>query len=481
MSRSLVPVFVAIACMAAACVDQAGVPAVTVTVTVTAAPSSGVVLPEIPDGAISFWSTETQPERVSVTNEIIDGFSQATGIDVIRVYVSEDALPETIEAAAAEDRLPEVAFHPVDFTIGWARRGFLDTAASDAVVEALGRDTFAAGALDLVSVAGFTAAVPSDGWGQLLVYRRDLFDREGLAVPDTYEAIETAASTLTDPASGFAGIALATDPDAVFTQQTFEHFALANGCDLVDRVGNVLVGSENCVEAIEVYTRLASQYGLGGVQDAVSTRAAYLSGTAGMVVWSPFLLDEMAGLRDDVMPGCPECRDDPAYLAKNSGFVSSFRGPHGSPAQYGQISYMGIGAGSNIPAAQAFLRYWFNEGYLSWLSTSAEGKFPMRHGTPEAPGVFVDGWKQLEMGVDRRARLEDLYGQGTIDLLVAGLVDIDRWGFVQGHGDLISVFYAELFVPRTLGAVLDGSMTPGEAAEHLDRVADLELARVEAQ
>jgi multiple sugar transport system substrate-binding protein len=468
-------------CTLTACADEATAPAVTVTVTVTAAPSGGGVPPGIIDGPMTFWSTEVQPERVAVTNRIVDAFSEQTGIEVVRFFISEDALPETIEAAAAEGRLPEVVFHPIDFTIGWARAGYLDVEAANALVDGLGRDTFAAGALDLVSVGGRTAAVPSDGWGQLLVYRQDLFEAAGLGPPEDYEAIEAAAAALTDSAAGVVGIALATDPEAVFTQQVFEHFALANGCNLVDVAGNINIGSTNCIEAFGVYARLVSQYGLRGPQDAISTRAAYFAGRAAMVVWSPFILDEMAGLRDDAMPDCPECVGDPAFLARNSGFVSAFRGPRGSPVQYGQISYMGIGADSNVTAATAFLRYWFNEGYLAWLSTSAEGKFPMRRGTPEAPTVFIDGWQQLEMGVDRTAPIQDLYGEETIGLLVAGSESFERWGFSQGQGHLVSALYSELYVPRVLSAVLEGALTPEEAAAELERAAEFEIERTELQ
>ena len=77
--------------------------------------------------------------------------------------------------------------------------------------------------------------------------------------------------------------------------------------------------------------------------DVAGARATYFAGQAAMVVWSPFILDEMAGLRDNALPNCPECADDTAFLAKNSGFVPSFVGPSGTaPAQYGQVSLMGI-------------------------------------------------------------------------------------------------------------------------------------------
>ena len=71
-------------------------------------------------------------------------------------------------------------------------------AAIAAVVESLDPSTFADAALGLATVDGQVAAVPSDGWGQLIVYRKDLFDAAGLEAPTTYEAIEAAAAAVGD-------------------------------------------------------------------------------------------------------------------------------------------------------------------------------------------------------------------------------------------------------------------------------------------
>jgi len=458
-----------------ACAGDDPADMVTVTVAVGGEFSRTPVPLEVPEEAISFWSTETQPERIEITGRIIDAFSEQTGIEVIRVYVAEDALPGTMREAARAGNLPEIVFHPVDFTMGWVREGWLDVDAADAAVESLGRGTFSAGALDLVTTGGKAAAVPSDGWGQLLIYRRDLFDAAGLAVPDTFDHIEEAAAALHGSSEGMLGIAAATAADTVFTQQTFEHFALANGCRLIDEFGAVGLDSPNCVEALDFYTRLVGNYGPGEAQDASSTRDLYFSGRAAMIVWSPFILDEMAGLRDDAMPDCEPCAADPTFLVKNSGIVPSFSGPGGDPVQYGQVSLMGIGSGSNTAAAQAFLDYWFNEGYLAWLSTSAEGKFPLRRGVPDDPAYFVDEWTSLEFGVDRKAPIGDLYGSSVVDTLVAGSSHFGRWGFASGHGELVGALYSSLPVPAALEAILEGSLTPAEAAARLARTAELEL------
>lgn len=195
-----------------------------------------------------------------------------------------------------------------------------------------------------------------------------------------------------------------------------------------------------------------------------------------MIVWSPFILDEMAGLRDAATPACDECAGDIAFLAKNSAIVPAFSGPSGSPAQYGQISYVGVGTGADVPSAQMFIEYWFNAGYVDWLSTSPEGKFPMRRGTADNPTEFVDGWSQLETGVDRKAKLSEFYGPEVIQSLIDGTANFSRWGFLQGQGELVTAIYSSLPVPRAISDVLDGSLSAEEAATEIQLAAEEELS-----
>ena len=472
------PVLIAAVLAAAACSGGDAAPVVTITVAV-GGEFSPINPVETPEEAISFWSTETQPERIEITAQIIDDFTEKTGIEVIRVYISEDALPGAMEAAAANGHLPEVIFHPVDYTLGWAQQGWLDVAAADAVVESLGRRTFSPAALALADFEGRSAAVPSDGWGQLLIYRRDLFEAAALEVPNTFERIERAASILHGSSSGMVGIAAASAPDTVFTQQTFEQFALANDCRLIAEDGTIGLGSDACIETIDFYTRLVGSYGPDGPQDAISVRSRYFSGKAAMIVWSPFILDEMAGLRDNALPNCALCAENTAFLAENSGVVPSFRGPRGSDVQYGQVSLMGIGAGSQTAAAQALLDYWFNDAYLDWLSAAPEGKVPMRQGRPDDTTHFIDLWPTLVIGVDRKARIDEVYGDTVVATLVVGSNSFDRWGFAEGRGELVSAMYASLAVPSAIDAVLQGTLTPELAADLLTINAQTELEKLQ--
>ena len=48
------------------------------------------------------------------------------------------------------------------------------------------------------------------------------------------------------------------------------------------------------------------------------------------------------------------------------------------PAQYGQVSYFGIGADADVEAAQEFIRYLLPAGYAAWPCVAPPGQFPSR-------------------------------------------------------------------------------------------------------
>jgi len=256
--------------------------------------------------SLTFWSTEEQPERARATQAIIDRFTAETGINVSLVLTNEDILDSLMAANLAAGTLPDVMFHPVDYAAAWYSEGILSAEAATQVITDLGADNFSGLALVDNGMNQYMS-VPTDGWGQVLIYRKDLFDAAGLEHPDTFDKIMAAAAALNDPDNNFYGIVAATDPSAVFTQQTFEHFALANGVSLTDADGNVTLNTPAMVEALDFYTSLVTDYGPPGVVDVVTSRGTYFAGQAAMLVWSPFVLDEMAGLRDAALPNCPEC------------------------------------------------------------------------------------------------------------------------------------------------------------------------------
>jgi multiple sugar transport system substrate-binding protein len=413
--------------------------------------------------SITAWTNEFQPDRLKTTEGIIADFTRKTGVKVKLVAVPEDQLSTLITNASAAGRLPDVVMAtPVAESHSYAREEIFDPDAAQEVVEKLGADTFSKQALDLVSDDGTATGVPSDGWGQLLIYRKDLFDRAGLQTPETLEDVKAAAQKLHQGRT--VGITLATAPGDGFTHETFEHVGLAMGCQLVNDQGDVQFTSPQCVEALRYYGDLARNYSVEGNQDVDSTRGTYFAGRAAMMFWSPFLLDGMAGLRNDTRPSCPQCKSDRGFLAKNSGLVGPISAKGGKPSQFGSVSTFNITVDANKEAAQAFVEFMMNEGYTRWLGLSPQGKYPVRLGDKEDPEKFVAAWERLESGVDRKAPLSDFYSDESIASLGEGVKSFQRWGFAQGQGPLIGGLAGEQPIADAVNQVINGK-DPKAAAE----------------
>ncbi|MCU0560879.1 MAG: extracellular solute-binding protein [Desulfobacterales bacterium] len=412
--------------------------------------------------AVTFWTTEVERDRQQTQQQIALEFTRKTGIGVRVVPVEENLLAERVTAAYAAKSLPDVIFHPMEFTVGWCEAGILDSGSATEVIRALGEETFAAGPLKLARYGKEFAAVPADGWGQLLLYRKDLFAEKRLPAPDRWDLILSAAAALHNPPLLW-GFEAATDPGQVYTQQVFEHLALSNGVKLASADGKVDLTTPEMIATLEFYRKLAAFTPPGNLY-WLHTRMDYLSGRAAMIVWSPFILDELSGLRRD-QPVVPDIATGaPGFLARSTGFIATIRGPNGS-GQYGQANYFGITHDADRKSASAWVQFLMTEGYLRWLGMAAEGKLPVRRGTRERPRQFVDGWMQLEFGTTTRARIDSFYGKEVAEALIAGAETLDRWGFSEGKGALISKIYGTKIIPQVLKRFLEGELSAAESAE----------------
>jgi multiple sugar transport system substrate-binding protein len=346
----------------------------------------------------------------------------------------------------------------------------VDGEAAADVVEKLGRDTFQQRALELTSAEGKQIAVPSDGFAQLLFYRKDLFKAAGLAEPTTYAEVQKAAEELNKDKT--AGIVAGTAPADSFTQQAFEQVALANGCQLVNDAGQITLNSPECQESFAYYTELIKKTSVKGNQDADTTRATYFAGDAAMVIWSSFLLDELAGLRKDALPTCDQCKTDPAWLAENTGIVTTLQGPSApGPAAYGEIVSWNVLRDAS-PKAKDLVTYMMSDGYLDWLAISPEGKVPTRMGTAENPKEYADGWSKLETGVDKKALLSDVYSAGTLKAIAESPNSFQRWGLPQNQGELAGAVAGQFVVPQALAGMINSGTSAADATAKAQKAAE---------
>ncbi len=403
---------------------------------------------------LRFWTTEEQPDRLAKQQEMAADFEASTGVSVEVIPVSESDLGVRATAAFAAGDLPDVIYHTLQFVLPWSEAGILDTEANNEIVEGLGRGTFAPGPLGMADFDGETAAVPVDGWTQMVVYRKDLFEASGLAAPDSYANIIAAVEGLHNPPEMF-GFVAATKIDENFMSQVLEHVFLANGATPVHADGSVGFDEDALIESLEFYKVIADASPDGELY-WMQSRELYFAGKAAMIIWSPFILDELAGLRDS---NPPTINADPTSteLASKTGIVTRFSGPSNpAGAAWADARYFGVTSDADTDPASDFVRFSMDEGYTKTLSIAPEGKFPIRRGTIDDPEKFVEAWATLPVGVDRKAPLADLYDASVISDIVAGLENGDRWGVTEGQLSKASEIINSQLLNRLVREYLDG-------------------------
>ena len=417
--------------------------------------------------SIRFWTTEEQPERLAKQEAMAAEFEKMTGTAVEVIPVSESDLGTRATAAFAAGDLPDVIYHTLQYALPWAEAGILDTEAATEVIEDLGTGTFASGAIAMAAYEGDTASVPVDGWTQMLVYRKDLFDANGLEAPTTYANVLAAVEKLHNPPEVY-GFVAGTRVDENFRSRVLEHVLLAIGVSSVGSDGFQELDVAKTTEVLEFYKAIAEASPPGDLYWDQS-RTLYFSGNAAMIIWSPFILDELAGLRDSAPP---TISDDPtsSELASKTGIVTNFAGPSNPDgAAWGDIRYFGITSDADTDAAMEFVKFSVDDGYGATLSIAPEGKFPVRAGTADEPNKFKELWATLPVGVDRKAPLGDLYEAAMIDEIVGGLDVAQRWGVAEGQLALASKMINSQAINRIVRQYIDGEVDAAGAIDAMNK------------
>ncbi|MAQ06553.1 MAG: bicyclomycin resistance protein [SAR116 cluster bacterium] len=416
---------------------------------------------------IRFWTTEEQPARLAKQKAMAEDFKKRTGHIVEVIPVSEKDLGKRATAAFAAGDLPDVIYHTLQYVLPWAEAGILDVETNEDIVNELQKSTFAPGAITMAQYNGKTAAVPVDGWTQMVVYRKDLFDKAGLAAPNSYKNIEAAIEKLHSPPNMY-GFVAATKVDENFMSQVLEHVFLANGVSPVNNKGFSPLNEKATTEVLNFYKKIAKASPAGELYWKQS-RAIYFAGKAAMIIWSPFILDELAGLRNSAPP---TINNDPTSkaLAQKTGIVTTFGGPSNpGGAAWADIRYFGVTSDANTDVASEFVKYSMKDGYTATLSIAPEGKFPVRRGEPLDTSKYVTAWSKLPVGVDRKAPLSELYSPTTINKIVAGLETADRWGVSEGQLSLASKIINSQIINRIVREFIDDQIDVKTAVSKLNK------------
>jgi len=401
---------------------------------------------------IVFWTQETTPDRMTKQVATAAKFTAKTGIKVDVVALAAADQNQALVTGSASGKVPDVILENPDQTAAWDAQGLLDTAAAGAVIDKLGKKTFSANALRFVTFKDGTAAVPSDGWTHLIVYRTDLFKKAGLKAPTSLAEVAADATAL--KGGRVSGMAFGTQPGTPSSTEALESILHSAGCSLITD-GKVTIDSDNCVKGLGLFKQLADS-SVAGQFDVTSARSAYLAGNAAMLLFSPYILDQLSGLDPANPVTCPECATNPQFLAENSGFVTVV--DPSAPAQYGTTLNYGIPTGAHSQEAKQFVEYLLTDGYLEALGVATEGRVPLRAGTADNPTEYLDGWGKLPFGIKGNTKsIADVYGVDVVKSLSDGVNALSRWGYGTPDAALAATAFSQNLLSAQLEQLYAGT------------------------
>ena len=414
---------------------------------------------------VEFWTTDNEPDRVAVYEDVAARFmAEYPDIEVRIVPVEEAAISQRIATAVAAGELPDIVRMGIERVATFAADGLLDEDAAEAVINSIGITDFRDGPLAMVinPATGKYAAVPYDGWIQAIWYRTDVFKDAALTPPVSWADINAAVDALPGFGNLLYAITLGTDPGQNYPHQVFEQVAISNDAWPFDEDGNVTMNTPEMIQALEFYTNL-QRGAVPGPQYWRGAREAYELDQSGMLFYSTYIMDDL--VEGSGLEGGGQVAIAVEDLALKTGFASQMVGPRGS-ASYGQLVTLGIMRGADT-AAQIVVEYFLTEGYIDVLALAPFGKVPVLESA-------VAGWKDL-------SPFFAYYSDETLSQIANGFDTMQRWLFRPDYDPIeravIGDIEGRLLFPQVISNIaLEGIMTPETAAAWLQEQVEALLA-----
>lgn len=216
--------------------------------------------------------------------KLLPEFTEATGIKVQIEELGTDAMSNKIavEFNAKSPSLDLVLVRPLNETKlfglnGWAAdlHPYLDKDA------AFDLKDFVDATIQSLTFEGRLLGVPVNTEHQILYYRKDVFEKAGIAVPKTLDEMMAAAAKIHDPANGFYAMVNRGKKNIAVTQ--FSSYLHSFGGEF-NEGDKALIDTPQAIAAYKFYTDLLRNYGPPGITNFSWPEAAALmaQGKAGM-------------------------------------------------------------------------------------------------------------------------------------------------------------------------------------------------------
>ncbi len=426
-----------------------------------------VTQPAVEKTVVEFWTTDNEEARVNVYDAVAALYmAEHPEVEIRIVPIDEATVSQRIATARAANRLPDIVRMGVERTAAFAADGIMDEDANTAAVEAIGKDDFRGGLLEMVTdpATGKYAAIPFDGWVQAIWYRSDLFTELGLEAPTTWDAINAACDKLPGTGNLLYGIVLPDDPGQNYPHQVFEQVAISNDAWPFDGKGNVTMDTPEMIEVLQFYSDLI-RCAPPGPQYWQGAREMYELDQSGMMFYSTYIMDDLVD-GSGLVGATGKITIAVDNLTEKTGFAPSMKGPNGD-AVYGQLVTLGIMQGAD-PVAQDVVKFFMTgKNYQDVLALAPLGKVPVLTSA-------VAGWKELSPYFAN-------YSSETLDQIANGYDSMQRWLFrpdyTAAERAVVGDIEGRLLISQVLSnIILEKSMTPETGAQFLQQEVEKLLA-----
>jgi ABC-type sugar transport system, periplasmic component len=299
------------------------------------------------------------------------------------VSMSFSDLPAKVAVGGETGTLPDITFNLGYYPLQWGQSGF--TVPLDEVLERVGRDRFVPRLLEYSSYSGSVHTLPFYAYSHIIAYRKSAFKNAGIALPQSWREMESAARALTsDGKYGFL----------VFNKSTevnlFQDLLPTNDAYFVDAKGKASVANQRTAESLDVAKSFVGFSPAGSIgKSAADQRLVLLDGSAAMMATATTVAEVLGDQASD---------------------FGAFRVPINRgdrEAAYGFYGWSITRDSKNPELASDFLVHFFEEAnYLDLVENAPLGHLPTMQGVKLAsPRInpvrefYTEGAAVVENGV----------------------------------------------------------------------------------
>jgi multiple sugar transport system substrate-binding protein len=313
---------------------------------------------------LTIWFEKSFSDNANLVMENrIKQFAQETGITVNYEFIAAVDIMTKLNAAIEARNVPDISTGGLYKILSYyPNNPYLDVTG---IVEQINQtrpifDSVREG----IKVAGRHYFTPYTSSSSLLFIRKDLFDKQGIPLPSSWDELFDAAIKISDPKNGVYGLGMGCGPTDEDGENTFRVILWDQGASIFDETGNVVIGkSQAAKEMAGKYKQLYDAQAIppaGVTWDPSGNNKSYLTGESAIVYNAPTLYGAM---QSD--PNYKELFDNTVVLMPPKGRKES--------------TVLGFFAGwsimkdsKNIPRAKEFINFMYQaDWYNSYMETVA--------------------------------------------------------------------------------------------------------------